>query len=345
MRLVIISDAWRPQINGVVRTLERISAELEAVGDTVEVIGPDRFRNLPMPGYGEIRLALLPRARLARMLEELRPDALHVATEGPLGLAARAIALRRGWRFTTSFHTRFAEYVSARTGIPPRATWALLRRFHNAGAGTLAATPSLREELARRGFRRILPWTRGVDLEQFRPGACNPWQGLPRPIFLYAGRVAVEKNIGAFLDLDLPGSKVVVGDGPALAALRAQYPDAHFLGQLTGARLAAAYAGADVFVFPSRTDTFGLVMIEALACGTPVAAYPVAGPLDVLSPRSGVMDADLDKAIAEALTLARADCLAHGRSFGWRASAQQFLAALHPLATAAPAPSLAPSPA
>lgn len=323
MRLAIVSDAWRPQINGVVRTLERITAELEAAGDTVEVIGPDRFRNIAMPGYAEIRLALLPRANLTRMLEEFGPDALHVATEGPLGLAARAIALRRGWRFTTSFHTRFAEYVSARTGIPPRATWALLRRFHNAGAGTLAATPSLREELTRRGFRRILPWTRGVDLEQFRPGPCDTWAGLPRPIFLYAGRVAVEKNIAAFLDLELPGSKVVVGDGPQRAALQARHPSVHFAGWRQGEALAAAYRAADVMVFPSRTDTFGLVLLEAMASGTPVAAFPVMGPRDVVG-AGGVLDEDLRRACLAALEVPRAQARAEAERFSWPASAQAF---------------------
>lgn len=323
MKVAIVTDAWRPQINGVVRTLERITAELGAAGDTVEVIGPDRFRSFAMPGYGEIRLALLPRLRLAPMLDAMRPDALHVATEGPLGLAARAIAIRRGWRFTTSFHTRFPEYLSARTGIPPRATWALLRRFHNAGAGTLAATPTLREELARRGFRRILPWTRGVDLELFRPGTGDAWAGLPRPLFLYAGRVAVEKNIAAFLDLDLPGSKVVVGDGPQRAVLQARYPSVHFAGWREGEALAQAYRGADVMVFPSRTDTFGLVLLEAMASGTPVAAFPVMGPRDVVG-AGGVLDEDLRRACLAALEVPRARARAEAERFSWPASARAF---------------------
>jgi glycosyltransferase involved in cell wall biosynthesis len=327
MRLAIVTDAWRPQINGVVRTLERIAAELTARGDSVEVIGPDRFRNVAMPGYGEIRLALLPRRRLARLLDEIRPDALHVATEGPLGLAARAIALRRGWRFTTSFHTRFAEYVSARTAIPPRVTWALLRRFHNAGAGTLAATPSLQEELARRGFRHVLPWTRGVDLGLFQPSLPAPcaraWEGLPRPVFLYAGRVAVEKNIEAFLALDLPGSKVVVGDGPQRAALQSRHPSVHFAGWRQGEALAQAYRGADVMVFPSRTDTFGLVLLEAMASGTPVAAFPVMGPRDVVG-AGGVLDEDLRRACLAALEVPRAQARAEAERFSWPASAEAF---------------------
>jgi len=330
MKLAIISDAWHPQVNGVVRTLERVSAELATLGDAVEVIGPDRFRNFAMPGYADIRLAVLPRAGLARMLDEMRPDALHVATEGPLGLAARAIAARRGWRFTTSFHTRFAEYVTARTGIPPGATWALLRRFHNASAGTFAATPTLRDELATRGFRRILPWTRGVDLRLFREGERDAWEGLPRPIFLYAGRVAVEKNIAAALDLDLPGSKVVVGDGPQRAALQARYPAVHFAGWRHGEELARAYRGADVMIFPSRTDTFGLVLLESMACGTPVAAFPVMGPRDVVGP-GGVLDEDLRRACLAALEVPRAQARAQAERFSWPASARAFREHLVPI--------------
>ncbi|MBX9750753.1 MAG: glycosyltransferase family 1 protein [Roseococcus sp.] len=327
MKLAIISDAWRPQVNGVVRTLERVAAELTARGDLVEVIGPERFRSFAMPGYADIRLAFRPRAALARMLDEIQPDALHVATEGPLGLAARAIAARRGWRFTTSFHTRFAEYVTARTGIPPGLTWALLRRFHNAGAGTFAATPSLQEELARRGFRRILPWTRGVDLSLFQDGAHDAWVGLPRPIFLYAGRVAVEKNIAAFLDLTLPGTKVVVGDGPQRPSLQSRYPSVHFAGWRHGEALAKAYRGADVMVFPSRTDTFGLVLLEAMACGTPVAAFPVMGPRDVVG-QGGVLDADLRRACLAALDVPRGAARSQAEGFSWPACAESFRAQL-----------------
>ena len=323
MRLLIVSDAWRPQVNGVVRTLERVADELVAVGDQVEVIGPDRFRSFAMPGYADIRLAFRPRAALDDMLEAARPDALHIATEGPLGLAARALCAARGWRFTTSFHTRFAEYVTARTGIPPGAIWALLRRFHNASAGTFAATPSLRAELDRRGFHRVLPWTRGVDLSLFRDGARDAWAGLPRPVFVYAGRVAVEKNIDAFLDLDLPGSKVVVGDGPQRAALEARYPGVHFAGWRHGEGLADAYRGADVMVFPSRTDTFGLVLLEAMACGTPVAAFPVMGPRDVVGP-GGVLDEDLRRACLTALDVPRAAARAQAEGFSWPACAASF---------------------
>lgn len=327
MRLLIVSDAWHPQLNGVVRAIENLAAELTALGDAVEVIGPDRFRNFPMPGYAEIRLAFRPRGALRGMLDQARPDAVHIATEGPLGMAARAICAERGWRFTTSFHTRFAEYVTARTGIPPRLTWALLRRFHNAGAGTFAATPMLREELARRGFRQVLPWSGGVDLSLFQEGEREEWAALPRPIFLYVGRVAVEKNIAAFLQLDLPGSKVVVGDGPQRAALQARYPEVHFAGWREGDGLVRAYRGGDVMVFPSRTDTFGLVLVEAMACGTPVAAFPVMGPRDVVG-AGGVLDEDLRRACLAALDIPPARARAQAERFSWAASAAGFRAAL-----------------
>ena len=323
MKLVIVSDAWLPQVNGVVRTLERVAAEMLALGDAVEVIGPDRFRSFAMPGYADIRLAFRPRAALRRLLEAGQPEALHIATEGPLGIATRAICLERGWRFTTSFHTRFAEYITARTGLPPRLIWGLLRRFHNAGAGTFAATPSLQDELVSRGFQRILPWTRGVDLGLFQEGARHVWEGLPRPIFLYAGRVAVEKNIAAFLDLELPGTKVVVGDGPQRAALQARYPAVHFAGWRHGEDLAQAYRGGDVMVFPSRTDTFGLVLLEAMACGTPVAAFPVMGPRDVVGP-GGVLDEDLRRASMAALDVPRAAARAQAEGFSWSACALAF---------------------
>ena len=323
MHLTIVSDAWHPQINGVVRTLERVADELTARGDAVDVIGPDRFRSFALPGYADIRLAYRPRARLRDMLDATRPDALHIATEGPLGIATRAICAERGWRFTTSFHTRFAEYVAARTGLPPRLVWALLRRFHNAGAGTFAATQTLQDELTRRGFRHVLPWTRGVDLALFREGARDAWAGLPGPVFLYAGRIAIEKNISAFLELDLPGTKVVVGDGPQRVALQSRYPAAHFAGWRLGEQLAQAYRGADVMVFPSRTDTFGLVLLEAMACGTPVAAYPVMGPCDVVGP-GGAIDENLQRACIAALDVPRAAARSQAEHFSWPACAAAF---------------------
>jgi glycosyltransferase involved in cell wall biosynthesis len=278
------------------------------------------------------------------MIEAFRPDAMHIATEGPLGLAARAWARRTNFAFTTAFHTRFAEYIKARTGMPLRPVYAWMRRFHDAGRGTMVATESLRTELAARGFRNIRPWSRGVDLELFKPSPREDWN-LPRPVFLYVGRVAVEKNIGAFLDLDLPGSKVVVGGGPVLARLRREYPSVHFTGPRTDAALARSYAGADVFVFPSLTDTFGLVILEALACGTPVAAFPVTGPIDVLANSVGTIgaiNADLREAALQALNADRAACRAHAERYSWRACAEMFLSHLVPLiATGDPAREIA----
>jgi glycosyltransferase involved in cell wall biosynthesis len=334
-RILLVTDAWQPQVNGVVRTLSTVAGELRAAGHQVEVVGPDRFRTVPCPTYPEIRLAVLPGRRLGRMIEHWAPDALHVATEGPLGLAARRWALRRGVRFTTSFHTRFPEYLAARTGLPAALPYWWLRRFHGAGAATMVATDSLRADLAARGFRNLVPWSRGVDLALFRAAQPDPWPGLPRPVFLSVGRVAVEKNLPAFLALDLPGSKVVVGDGPALPALRRRFPQAVFVGPRHGAALAAAYAGADAFVFPSLTDTFGLVQLESLACGTPVAAFPVTGPRDVLTPRVGITDPDLRAAALRALHLDRAECRAHAERFSWRACAELFLSHLVPIGKAA----------
>jgi glycosyltransferase involved in cell wall biosynthesis len=337
LRILIVSDAWLPQVNGVVRTMSIVADHLRAAGDVVEVIGPDRFLNLPMPGYAEIRLAVAPGRRLARLAEAFRPDVVHIATEGPLGWAMRAICRRRGWPFTSAFHTRFPDYLHARTRIPRAWSWAVMRRFHEAGAGTFAATRSLREELAARGFTKVRAWTRGVDLARFRPEPREAWEGLPRPIFLYAGRVAVEKNIDAFLSLDLPGTKVVVGDGPARAGLQARFPAAHFTGYRDNGLLARSYAGADVFVFPSRTDTFGLVLLEALAAGTPVAAFPVTGPRDVVTdPRIGALDEDLRAACLRALACDRAACRTHAEAWSWEACAAQFRAALVPIGAVSP---------
>ena len=334
-RVLIVSDAWYPQVNGVVRTLGTVTSELRAMGHVVEVIGPERFRSIPCPTYSEISLALRPRRRLVQLIEAFRPTALHIATEGPLGMTARSWARRNSLRFTTSFHTRFPEYISARTGIPVRPFYAWLRRFHAAGEGMMVATESLRMELGRRGFQHILPWSRGVDLDLFRPEPRDSWEDLPRPIFLYVGRVAVEKNIEAFLKLDLPGSKVVVGGGPQLGSIRRAYPHAHFTGPRFNENLARSYAGADVFVFPSRTDTFGLVLLEALACGTPVAAYPVTGPKDILTAapgRIGALNEDLGIAAMEALEADRSTCRAHAEKYSWRACSELFLSQLVPLA-------------
>jgi glycosyltransferase involved in cell wall biosynthesis len=331
-RILIVTDAWEPQVNGVVRTLRTVADELRAMGHVVEVIGPDRFHTIPCPTYATIRLAVLPRQRLVRLIDEFRPDALHISTEGPLGISARCWALQRNLRFTTAYHTRFPEYLQARTGLSPSIPYALLRRFHDPSSGLMVATESLQRDLAAHGFRNIRQWSRGVDLDLFRPEPRHDW-GLPGPVFLYVGRVAVEKNIGAFLDLDLPGSKVVVGDGPQLAALQRRYPDVHFAGVLHGPELSRAYAGADVFVFPSLTDTFGLVLLEALACGTPVAAFPVTGPVDVLAGADnvGALDHDLRAACLRALDANRAACRAYAERFSWHACAERFVANLAPL--------------
>jgi glycosyltransferase involved in cell wall biosynthesis len=320
-------------VNGVVRTLRTVADELRAMGHVVEIIGPERFKTIPMPSYPEIRLALFARKKLGRIVDDFQPDALHIATEGPLGLAARAFAVRRRIAFTTAFHTRFAEYLKARTGLPEFVSYAWLRWFHAGGAAVMVATQSLRDELVARGFAHVRPWSRGVDLAAFSPAVKEPWD-LPRPIFLYVGRVAVEKNLRAFLKLDLPGSKLVVGDGPQKHELETEFPTVHFAGARHGAALAAAYAGADVFVFPSKTDTFGLVVLEALASGLPVAAYPVTGPKDILaeSPRPvGALDEDLRKACLRALELDRAACRPFAETYSWRACAERFLENLVPV--------------
>ncbi len=332
-RILIITDAWEPQVNGVVRTLRIITAEMRAMGKIVEVVGPDRFNTMPAPSYPEIRLALFPRHKLAKIIADFKPDALHVATEGPLGMAARAYARRHKIQFTTAFHTRFAEYLAARTRIPTRLTYAWLRHFHNAGSGVMVATPSLREELAGRGFKNIRSWSRGVDLAAFSPAPREDWR-LPQPIFAYVGRVAVEKNLRAFLLLDLPGSKLVVGDGPQRKALEKEFPTVYFAGARHGADLAKAYAGADVFVFPSKTDTFGLVVLEALASGLPVAAYPVTGPKDILGEASapvGALDEDLRRACLDALAIDRTQCRSHAEQFSWQACAERFIENLVPV--------------
>jgi glycosyltransferase involved in cell wall biosynthesis len=332
-RILIITDAWQPQVNGVVRTLRTVVRELTEMGHVVEVIGPDRFRTIPCPTYPDIRLSLLPGRKLARLIEAFAPDALHISTEGPLGLAARAWAIKHKCAFTTAFHTRFPEYLYARTRIPIRLSYAWMRYFHGAGSGMMVATESLRQELAERGFKHIVAWSRGVDLDQFQPEPREEW-GLPRPIFAYVGRVAIEKNIGAFLSLDLPGCKVVVGDGPSRPSLERRFPDVQFVGVRHGAPLAAAFAGADVFVFPSLTDTFGLVILESLACGTPVAAFPVTGPKDVLAGGVGVGAVDADLRIAALQALATGDrvaCRAYAERFSWRACAEAFLVNLVPI--------------
>ena len=334
MKIAIVTDAWHPQVNGVVRTLTNMSDQLRRMGHDIRVISPDQFTSFPCPTYPEIRLALASSGTVGGMLEKFAPDAIHLSTEGPLCLAARRWCVRRGRPFTTAFHTMFPDYVARRTGMSPELVWPLMRRFHARSARVMVATDCIAEQLRAHGIGHLAHWGRGVDLAAFSPDAPPPacYADLPGPILLYVGRVAVEKNVEAFLAADVPGSKLVVGDGPAREQLERRFPQAHFLGPLSGAQLAGCYAGADCFVFPSRTDTFGLVMIEALACGTPVAAFPVPGPLDILTPESGAMAGRLEDAITQALGLDRAACAAHGAGFTWEASARQFLDALEPRA-------------
>lgn len=330
MNILIVSDAWYPQVNGVVRTIGTVRAELEKMGHSVEVIGPDRFRTVPMPTYPEIRLAIGARRRLWAMIEGLRPDCIHIATEGPLGFAARAYCLKHGKPFTTAYHTRFPEYVRDRMPVPLALSYAVVRQFHKPSAAVMVATQTIEDALTERGFTNIRRWTRGVDTELFRPRD-KSFLDLPRPVSMYVGRVAVEKNLEDFLKLDLPGTKVVVGDGPAREELQRKYPEVHWAGAKHGEELARHYAAADVFVFPSRTDTFGLVLLEALASGVPVAAYPVPGPLDVVNGSgTGVLDTDLKRAVEGALTIPAEKCRDYALGYSWRRSAEQFLSNLRP---------------
>jgi 1,2-diacylglycerol 3-alpha-glucosyltransferase/glucuronosyltransferase len=331
MRIAIVTDAWAPQVNGVVRTLQRVQDECTALGHQVLVIAPHQFRSLPCPTYPEIRLALRPGAGIARKIDAFRPHCIHIATEGPLGLAARRHAIHHGMPFTTSYHTRFPEYLHARLPVPLALGYAVLRWFHRPSCGVMVATRTIRDDLEARGFANVKPWSRGVDTTLFRPDH-EPALDLPRPVYLYVGRVAVEKNLGALLDLPLvTGTKLVVGDGPALDGLRAKHPEVCFVGAKRGMELARHYACGDVFVFPSRTDTFGLVLLEALASGLPVAAYPVPGPLDVIGGSDcGVLDEDLGRAITQALAIPRERCRAYAGHFSWQRCAEQFLGHLQP---------------
>jgi glycosyltransferase involved in cell wall biosynthesis len=333
MKILIATDAWHPQVNGVVRTLGQVAREAPALGANIVFLTPGEFRTLPMPSYPEIRLALVSAGMVERRLDALKPDAIHIATEGPLGHAVRRVCLRRGLPFTTSFHTRFPDYIAERVPLASRwssdLTWAWLRRFHKPATAVMAATPTLAQELTDRRLRNVKLWTRGVDAELFRPRE-GATLNLPRPIFLTVGRVAVEKNIEAFLALDLRGTKVVVGDGPARASLARQFPDAVFLGARHGEPLAEIYSAADVFVFPSRTDTFGLVLLEALASGVPVAAFPADAPRDVIGQNTGdapvgVLDEDLRRACLGALDCSREAARAFALTMTWAESARLFL--------------------
>jgi glycosyltransferase involved in cell wall biosynthesis len=340
MKIVVATDAWKPQVNGVVHTLERMTQAAREFRVEFDFVTPQGFSTLPLPTYPDIRVALATPWQVARAIEDTGADHVHIATEGPIGWAARSYCLERGRLFTTSYHTRFPEYIYARTLLPEEWTYAALRSFHAPAARVMAPTPSLRSELKRRGFAKVEVWTRGVDHTQFRPQAAGALD-LPRPIFLYVGRVAVEKNLEALLELKLPGSTVIVGDGPARAALQRKYPDAHFLGELHGEVLARTYASADVFVFPSRTDTFGIVLIEALASGLPVAAFPVTGPLDVIGDSgAGALSEDLGAACLAALEIPREKARAHSLNFTWRESARQFLGHVEASRNAAGLPGL-----
>lgn len=332
MRIAIVTDAWKPQVNGVVNTLSRTGEELEARGHTVKYFTAEGRRTVPVPSYPSIRLAVLPSRWLHKALDEFEPDAIHIATEGSMGSAARKYCLKRELRFTTSYHTQFPQYVRARVPIPEAVTYAAMRRFHGPAQRTLVATPTMREDLEQHGFEHVVLWSRGVDTELFKPRRRDLFDRYQKPIWMNMGRVAVEKNIEAFLDLELPGTKVVVGDGPDLEVLREDYPDVVFTGFKHGVELAQHLSSADCFVFPSRTDTFGLVLLEALACGTPVAAYPVVGPKDVLTdPEVAVMDEDLGAAALAALRKDREACRAFAAQHTWGRATDQFLANLVPV--------------
>lgn len=341
MRIALATDAWYPQVNGVVRTLGATVNELISRGHEVELITPDKFRTIPLPGYKSIDIAIAPRFAARRLLGAFKPDVVHIATEGPIGWSARGWCKAHGVPYTSAFHTRFPDYMAVRTGISAERFWPLFRLFHRDSRAVLVASASLAEELEARGISSIQPWTRGIDQALFQPNgpALSAMLDLPRPIMLNVGRVSAEKNLEAFLELDTPGTKVVVGDGPALESLRARFPKAVFLGALAGEELASAYRAADCFVFPSRTDTFGLVVIEALACGVPVAAYPVQGPIDILGRNGrgvaddfhvqvGVLADDLGKATARALELDRTEAATFARRFTWGHATDQFIGAI-----------------
>jgi glycosyltransferase involved in cell wall biosynthesis len=334
MRILIATDAWEPQINGVVRTLARTVAECRAMGHEVEIVQPGEFKTVPLPTYSEIKLAVGCYGPIQERLRSFEPEAIHIATEGPIGLATRRICLEWKLPFTTSYHTRFPEYVSARLPVPVGAGYAFMKWFHKPSGRVMVATDSMREELERHGFRNLSKWTRGVDTELFRPHATQVYEGLARPVWLNVGRVAVEKNLEAFLKLDLPGTKVVVGEGPQREELEARHPEAVFLGPKFGEDLSDCFAGADAFVFPSLTDTFGLVMLEAMACGTPVVGFNAPGPADVIPGSGAGVVAEgpegLKDACLQSLKIDRAACRRHAERFSWRACAEEFVRNLEP---------------
>jgi glycosyltransferase involved in cell wall biosynthesis len=332
MRIALITDAWSPQVNGVVRTLTRTVKLLEEQGHELLLVTPELFRTFPMPTYPEIPVSILPGRKVKRLLDDFQPEAIHIATEGTIGWAARRYCLKRKLPYTSAYHTRYPEYVRLRFPIPLAWSYVYMRRFHNSAVRTMVATPSLQRELEEKGFRHLVRWSRGVDIERFKPQTKETLKG-DRPAFLYLGRVAVEKNIEAFLELKLPGQKYVVGDGPAMADLKFRFPDVEFLGYLQNGALVDALAAADVMVFPSRTDTFGLVMLEAMACGVPVAAYPAPGPIDVIhNGRNGWIEEDLRSAALKALEVDRDSCRSFAEENSWEACTRQFLQNLCPIA-------------
>jgi glycosyltransferase involved in cell wall biosynthesis len=327
-RITIVTDAWHPQVNGVVRSLENTIRVMGEMGHEVLTVNPERYNNIPLPSYPEIRVSLARYRTVAKDIEQFQPSFVHIATEGPLGFQARRWCLKNKMPFSTSYHTRFPEYVSARLPLSKGLVYKFVRRFHNAGNLCMVATESLENELTHFGFRNMSRWTRGIDTSQYHPRPLEPEPfGLKRPIFLSVGRVAVEKNLPAFLDLDLPGTKLVVGDGPDREKLERRHPDVHFTGSKFGEELAAIYAQADVFVFPSKTDTFGNVILEALSSGVPVAAYPVTGPGDILGgfPEAGSLNPDLRQACLDALDCSRQAACELGQSYTWEAATEQFV--------------------
>jgi glycosyltransferase involved in cell wall biosynthesis len=338
IRLLIATDAWEPQVNGVVKTLQKTIELLRQGGAEVSLIEPTQFRSFPCPGYPQIPLALPPPRRIAEKTTRFDPTHIHIATEGPIGWMMRRHCLRNGLAFSSAYHTRFPEYTRERFPVPLAWTYALMRRFHNAGKCTLVTTASMQADLARRGFRHLRPWSRGVDLTLFSEAAkTTAFDDLKRPILLSVGRIAPEKNLSAFLAADCPGTKVVIGDGPDREKLSRRFPTAVFLGARSHRELAPYYAAADVFVFPSRTDTFGLVMVEAMACGLPVAAYPVPGPIDVIGQSgAGALHEDIGQAICTALSIDRSICRRHAMTFRWEAATEQFVDGLVPVRASAP---------
>ena len=332
MKIVIITDAWKPQVNGVVNSLSKIAEGLTQKGHNVEIIGPNQFKTIACPTYPSIRLALFSKKKLKKLLFKIKPESIHIATEGPLGLAGRKICIQNKWRFTTSYHTRFPEYIKARIPIPLWLTYKFLKNFHSAAHKTLVPTISIKKMLESRGFKNIDIWSRGVDQNIFKPAKKKEESSYTKPVMVYVGRVSVEKNIEDFLKININGSKIIIGDGPDLRKLKHKYKNVIFLGEKFGKELANIVASSDVFVFPSLTDTFGIVLIEALACGIPVAAYPVSGPIDIIENGvNGSLNRDLETAIKDALKISKEECIKKAKQYTWQSSTNQFESSLTPI--------------